>query len=91
MFFPLLVLQPSSILTTKTENENAVAFEEGSNLLNVEFGIEGRKKFVLFRLIVDQQGRCWRNCAGESEFGGLPGELRKTTLESVGKRRMESK
>ena len=48
LFFPLLVLQPSSILTTKTENENAVAFEEGSNLLNVEFGIEGRKKFVLF-------------------------------------------
>jgi len=60
--------------------------------LNVEFGIEGRKEFVLFRLIVGQSGSgSWRGCAGESEFGGLPGELRKTTLESFSKRRMESK
>jgi len=70
-----------------------IAVEVGRriNLLNVEFGIEGRKEFVLFRLIVDQKGSCWRGCVAESEFGGLPGELRKTTLESFGKGRMESK
>jgi len=42
-------------------------------------------------LIVDQQGSSWGGGVAESEFGGLPGELRKTTLESVGKGRMESK
>jgi len=91
LFSPLLAGQSSSNLTTSERMWVARKWQERTNLLNVEFDIESIKKFQLFRVIAGTKGGTWGGWTAEFEFGEVPLDFRKTTLESSSKWRMKVK